>query len=105
MLFAEIGEDSGGGEWNRSKNWKQLKFGHGGGGRSARDSRYWDRDDRRRDEDYSEDEKEKVSGAAGNTGDAGGSTGKGVSSDPGVEEKGLTQIGRASCRERVCQYV
>ncbi|XP_047092761.1 probable hexosyltransferase MUCI70 [Lolium rigidum] len=87
----EIGEDSGGGEglpeWNRSKNWKQLKFGHGGGGRSARDSRYWDQDDRRRDEDYSEDEKEKVSGGAGKTGDAGGSTEKG---DPGAEEKGLT---------------
>lgn len=91
---AEIGEDSGGGdglpEWNRSKNWKQLKFGHGGGGRSARDSRYWDRDDRRRDEDYSEDEKEKVAGAGGKTSDAGGSTAKGVTSDPGVEEKGLT---------------
>ncbi|XP_047091711.1 probable hexosyltransferase MUCI70 [Lolium rigidum] len=87
----EIGEDSGGGEglpeWNRSKNWKQLKFGHGGGGRSARDSRYWDQDDRRRDEDYSEDEKEKVSGGAGKTSDAGGSTEKG---DPGAEEKGLT---------------
>lgn len=87
----EIGEDSGGGEglpeWNRSKNWKQLKFGHGGGGRSARDSRYWDQDDRRRDEDYSEDEKDKVSGGGGKTGDAGGSTEKG---DPGAEEKGLT---------------
>uniref|UniRef100_A0ACD5X3U3 Uncharacterized protein n=1 Tax=Avena sativa TaxID=4498 RepID=A0ACD5X3U3_AVESA len=91
---AEIGEDSGGGEglpeWNRSKNWKQLKFGHGGGGRSARDSRYWDQDDRRRDEDYSEDEKDKISGASGKTSDAGGSSEKGVSSDPGVEEKGLT---------------
>ncbi|VAH93891.1 unnamed protein product [Triticum turgidum subsp. durum] len=91
---AEIGEDSGGGEglpeWNRSKNWKELKFGHGGGGRSARDSRYWDQDDRRRDEDYSEDEKEKVSGAAGNTADAGGGSEKSVSSDPGIEEKGLT---------------
>lgn len=102
---AEIGEDSGGGEglpeWNRSKNWKELKFGHGGGGRSARDSRYWDQDDRRRDEDYSEDEKEKVSGAGGNTGDAGGSSEKGVSSDPGIEEKGLTLDTRGGADKEV----
>ncbi|CAD6257700.1 unnamed protein product [Miscanthus lutarioriparius] len=62
---AEISQDSSAGEalpeWNQSKSWKELKFGHGGGGRSARDSRYWDRDDRRRDEDYTEDEKEKIS--------------------------------------------
>ncbi|CAM0874741.1 unnamed protein product [Alopecurus aequalis] len=104
---AEIGEDSGGGEglpeWNRSNNWKQLKFGHGGGGRSARDSRYWDRDDRRRDEDYSEDEKEKISGAAGKTSDAGGSTEKGVSSDPGVEEKGLTLETRFGAEKEVAE--
>lgn len=31
-----------------------VKFGHGSEGR-GRDSRYWDRDDRRRDEDYNED--------------------------------------------------
>ncbi|KAG8089527.1 hypothetical protein GUJ93_ZPchr0011g26883 [Zizania palustris] len=90
---AEISQDLDGGEglpeWNRSKNGKELKFGHGGGGRSAQDSRYWDRDDRRRDEDYSEDEKEKMSGASGNAGDASGSE-KGVTSDPVVEEKGLT---------------
>lgn len=92
---ADTSEDSGGGEglpeWNRSKNWKELKFGHGGGGRGARDSRYWDQDDRRRDEDYSEDEKEKISGAGGNTGDAGGSSkkGKDTNSDTGIE-KGLT---------------
>ncbi|KAG8091069.1 hypothetical protein GUJ93_ZPchr0011g26938 [Zizania palustris] len=90
---AEISQDLGGGEglpeWNRSKNWKELKFGHGGGGRSAQDSRYWDRDDRRRDEDYSEDEKEKISGASENAGDADGSE-KDVTSDPVVEEKGLT---------------
>lgn len=102
---AEIGEDSGGGEglpeWNRSKNWKELKFGHGGGGRSARDSRYWDQDDRRRDEDYSEDEKEKVSGAGGNTGDAGGGSEKSVSSDPGIEEKGLTLDTRGGADKEV----
>ncbi|KAF2909939.1 hypothetical protein DAI22_11g063600 [Oryza sativa Japonica Group] len=86
---AEISQDLGGGgeglpEWNRSK---ELKFGHGGGGRSAQDSRYWDRDDRRRDEDYSEDEKEKISGASGNNA---GVSDKVVTSDPAVEEKGLT---------------
>uniref|UniRef100_M8BIG5 TOD1/MUCI70 glycosyltransferase-like domain-containing protein n=1 Tax=Aegilops tauschii TaxID=37682 RepID=M8BIG5_AEGTA len=102
---SEIGEDSGGGEglpeWNRSKNWKELKFGHGGGGRSARDSRYWDQDDRRRDEDYSEDEKEKVSGAGGNTADAGGGSEKSVSSDPGIEEKGLTLDTRGGADKEV----
>uniref|UniRef100_A0A0D3HJ81 TOD1/MUCI70 glycosyltransferase-like domain-containing protein n=1 Tax=Oryza barthii TaxID=65489 RepID=A0A0D3HJ81_9ORYZ len=86
---AEISQDLGGGgeglpEWNRSK---ELKFGHGGGGRSAQDSRYWDRDDRRRDEDYSEDEKEKISGASGNNA---GVSDKVVTSDSAVEEKGLT---------------
>uniref|UniRef100_J3N6N0 TOD1/MUCI70 glycosyltransferase-like domain-containing protein n=1 Tax=Oryza brachyantha TaxID=4533 RepID=J3N6N0_ORYBR len=92
-VCAEISQDLGGGEglpeWNRSKNWKELKFGHGGGGRSAQDSRYWDRDDRRRDEDYSEDEKEKISGTSGNAGDAGVSDKGAVTSDPVVEEKGL----------------
>lgn len=33
---------------------KVLDFGHGSGGH-GRDSRYWDRDDRRRDDDYDED--------------------------------------------------
>ncbi|KAL6868256.1 hypothetical protein ACP4OV_015101 [Aristida adscensionis] len=88
---AEISQDSGSGEglpeWNQSKSWKELKFGHGGGGRSARDSRYWDRDDRRRDEDYTEDEKEKISGSGGSSGDAGGSGDKGVTSEAGAEEK------------------
>ncbi|KAL6658524.1 hypothetical protein ACP70R_004110 [Stipagrostis hirtigluma subsp. patula] len=89
---AEISDDLGGGEglpeWNQSKSWKELKFGHGGGGRSARDSRYWDRDDRRRDEDYSEEEKEKISGSGGTTGDAATSSGeKGATSEAGVEEK------------------
>lgn len=90
--FAEISQDSGAGEslpdWNQSKSWKELKFGHGGGGRSARDSRYWDRDDRRRDEDYTEEEKEKISGGSGTATDAGGD--KGVTSEAGGEDKVLT---------------
>lgn len=88
---ADISQDSGAGEalseWNQSKSWKELKFGHGGGGRSARDSRYWDRDDRRRDEDYTEDEKEKISGGSGAAADAGDKT---VTSEAGAEDKGLT---------------
>lgn len=92
--FVEISQDSSAGEalpeWNQSKSWKELKFGHGGGGRSARDSRYWDRDDRRRDEDYTEDEKEKISGGSGTSADAGGSSDKGTTSEAGGEDKGLT---------------
>lgn len=92
--FVEISQDSSAREtlpdWNQSKSWKELKFGHGGGGRSARDSRYWDRDDRRRDEDYTEDEKEKISGGSGTSGDAGGSSDKGTTSEGGGEDKGLT---------------
>ncbi|WVZ53707.1 hypothetical protein U9M48_004612 [Paspalum notatum var. saurae] len=88
---SEISRDSGAGdalpEWNQSKSWKELKFGHGGGGRSARDSRYWDRDDRRRDEDYTEDEKEKISGGSGTTADAGD---RGVTSEAGLGDKGST---------------
>ncbi|ONM26502.1 uncharacterized protein [Zea mays] len=91
---AEVSQDSSAGEalpeWNQSKSWKKLKFGQGGGGRSARDSRYWDRDDRRRDEDYTEDEKEKNSGGTGASTDAGGSGDKGTTSEAGGEDKGLT---------------
>ncbi|XP_061366600.1 uncharacterized protein LOC133309793 [Gastrolobium bilobum] len=39
---------------------KVLDFGHGSGGH-GRDSRYWDRDDRRRDDDYDEDMMEQTS--------------------------------------------
>lgn len=38
---------------------KELKFGHGSVAHGW-DSRYWDKDDRRRDEDYSEEEQERV---------------------------------------------
>jgi hypothetical protein len=93
-ISAEISQGAGAGEslpeWNQSNSWKELKFGHGGGGRSARDSRYWDRDDRRRDEDYTEDEKEKISGGSGTAADASGSGDKGVTAEAGVEDKGLT---------------
>jgi hypothetical protein len=92
--FVEVSQDSSAEEalpeWNQSKSWKKLKFGQGGGGRSARDSRYWDRDDRRRDEDYTEDEKEKNSGGTGASTDAGGSGDKGTTSEAGGEDKGLT---------------
>lgn len=37
----------------------ELKFGHGSVAH-GRDSRYWDRDDRRRDEDYTEEEQERA---------------------------------------------
>ncbi|CAL4994515.1 unnamed protein product [Urochloa decumbens] len=90
---AEISKDSAEEslpEWNQSKSWKELKFGHGGGGRTARDSRYWDRDDRRRDEDYTEEEKEKISGGSGTGTHAGGSSDKSVTAEGGVEDKGLT---------------
>ncbi|XP_020107162.1 uncharacterized protein LOC109723259 isoform X2 [Ananas comosus] len=53
-------ESSGSFEFKfRSNRSKELKFGHGVGGRIGRDSRYWDGDDRRRDQDYSEDEAPK----------------------------------------------
>lgn len=39
----------------RSLAFKELRFGHLTDG-SGRDSRYWDRDDRRRDDDYSEED-------------------------------------------------
>ncbi|RDX68825.1 hypothetical protein CR513_52147, partial [Mucuna pruriens] len=39
---------------------KVLDFGHGSGGH-GRDSRYWDKDDRRRDDDYDEDMMEQTS--------------------------------------------
>ncbi|KAK7270373.1 hypothetical protein RIF29_23460 [Crotalaria pallida] len=39
---------------------KVLDFGHASGGH-GRDSRYWDRDDRRRDDDYDEDMLEQIS--------------------------------------------
>ncbi|GFZ15237.1 transmembrane protein [Actinidia rufa] len=54
----------------RTQRLKILKFGHGSGAH-GRDSRYWDKDDRRRDEDYSEDTVEHVS-----VGDQDGSTAK-----------------------------
>ncbi|KAL8485992.1 hypothetical protein ACS0TY_028050 [Phlomoides rotata] len=38
---------------------KELRFGHGSGAH-GRDSRYWDKDDRRRDEDYSEEDLERA---------------------------------------------
>ncbi|XP_057793533.1 uncharacterized protein LOC131010139 [Salvia miltiorrhiza] len=38
---------------------RELKFGHGSV-THGRDSRYWDRDDRRRDEDYTEEEQERA---------------------------------------------
>ncbi|KAL2231905.1 UNVERIFIED_CONTAM: hypothetical protein Sindi_1370500 [Sesamum indicum] len=38
---------------------KELKFGHGSTAH-GRDSRYWDKDDRRRDEDYTEEEVDRV---------------------------------------------
>ncbi|XP_010930673.1 uncharacterized protein [Elaeis guineensis] len=45
---------------NRSSVYsKELKFGHGSG-TSGRDSRYWDRDDRRRDQDYGEEKRGNV---------------------------------------------
>ncbi|PSS00158.1 LIM domain-containing protein [Actinidia chinensis var. chinensis] len=43
----------------RTQRLKILKFGHGSDAH-GRDSRYWDKDDRRRDEDYSEDTLEHV---------------------------------------------
>ena len=43
----------------RTQRLKILKFGHGLD-THGRDSRYWDKDDRRRDEDYSEDTLEHV---------------------------------------------
>ncbi|KAL3830276.1 hypothetical protein ACJIZ3_019078 [Penstemon smallii] len=43
----------------RIQNSQELKFGHGSVAH-GRDSRYWDKDDRRRDEDYSEEELERV---------------------------------------------
>src|SRR3546814_3453337 len=36
---------------------------------------------------------------------AGCSIGSGIGGLPGIESESLVQIGRASCRERVCQYV
>ncbi|KAL2538824.1 hypothetical protein Fot_20215 [Forsythia ovata] len=42
----------------RTQKSKELKFGHGSV-LHGRDSRYWDKDDRRRDEDYSEEELER----------------------------------------------
>ncbi|KAJ6805827.1 uncharacterized protein M6B38_178065 [Iris pallida] len=41
--------------WNSTVFSKELKFGHGSGS-VGRDSRYWDRDDRRRDQDYEEND-------------------------------------------------
>lgn len=38
---------------------KELRFGHGSGAH-GRDSRYWDKDDRRRDDDYSEEDLEQA---------------------------------------------
>lgn len=49
----------------RTNRYKVLKFGQGSVGH-GRDSRYWDRDDRRRDEDYNEDVLEHSSEAATN---------------------------------------
>ncbi|XAR55631.1 hypothetical protein NMG60_11035762 [Bertholletia excelsa] len=43
----------------RTQRFKVLKFGHGSGAH-GRDSRYWDKDDRRRDEDYGEDVSERA---------------------------------------------
>lgn len=53
----------------RTERLKVLKFGHGSVAH-GRDSRYWDRDDRRRDEDYSEEALEHATGGArdGSTG-------------------------------------
>ncbi|CAL5209282.1 unnamed protein product [Lathyrus oleraceus] len=45
---------------------KVLDFGHSSGGH-GRDSRYWDKDDRRRDGDYDEDMKEQISRDLGDT--------------------------------------
>lgn len=58
LLFqSEIGGEKSGSGFvlyrNRSEGSKELKFGRGSGA-SGRDSRYWDKDDRRRDRDYDE---------------------------------------------------
>ncbi|KAH6759413.1 transmembrane protein [Perilla frutescens var. frutescens] len=42
---------------------RELKFGHGSGAH-GRDSRYWDKDDRRRDDDYTEEEQERAQDGA-----------------------------------------
>nr|GEW14636.1 transmembrane protein [Tanacetum cinerariifolium] len=49
----------------RTERSKILKFGHGMVGH-GRDSRYWDKDDRRRDEDYGEDEVSDEVGSVNN---------------------------------------
>ncbi|GJZ88748.1 transmembrane protein [Tanacetum coccineum] len=49
----------------RTERSKILKFGHGMVGH-GRDSRYWDKDDRRRDEDYGEDEVSDEGGSVNN---------------------------------------
>lgn len=49
----------------RTERSKILKFGHGTAGH-GRDSRYWDKDDRRRDEDYGEDEVSDEVGSVNN---------------------------------------
>jgi len=48
----------------RTERFKVLKFGHGSVAHGG-DSRYWDKDDRRRDEDYSEDAREHANVDAG----------------------------------------
>uniref|UniRef100_A0A2P2JQG6 TOD1/MUCI70 glycosyltransferase-like domain-containing protein n=1 Tax=Rhizophora mucronata TaxID=61149 RepID=A0A2P2JQG6_RHIMU len=45
----------------RTDTFKIFGFGQGGSAVHGRDSRYWDRDDRRRDEDYNEDDVDHLS--------------------------------------------
>ncbi|OVA01975.1 Protein of unknown function DUF616 [Macleaya cordata] len=75
----------------RIKNSKVLKFGHGSVAH-GRDSRYWDRDDRRRDDEYNEN----VSELANMEDDDNGSTDK----DHGKERKGSKQFSVDNSRKK-----
>lgn len=78
----------------RTERYKVLKFGHGSVAH-GRDSRYWDRDDRRRDEDYSEDLVERVSMGA-----TGGSTTVPLPAKRNnSEKKSSTEYGKSSNRK------
>lgn len=72
---------------SRTVSHKVLKFGHGSV-IHGRDSRYWDKDDRRRDEDYNEDVLEQSEAAR-----------EGTSSEDKVQEKVNKVEGRSSLED------
>ncbi|KAK7379820.1 hypothetical protein VNO78_34343 [Psophocarpus tetragonolobus] len=85
---------------------KVLDFGHGSGGH-GRDSRYWDRDDRRRDGDYDEDMMAQTSRNSGEENDKDETDHDTKSSQDGLKRRGdglYNEAGRHELKRYEAEY-